>query len=57
MDVSAAKYMAAICVWGEHISLGKYVRGHTFPGETHITVTLNPKVTHHMECLCYFPMS
>ena len=55
--------MAAICVppsdmcSGEHISLGKYVRGHTFPGGTHITVTLNPKVTHHMECLCYFPMS
>ena len=25
---------------GKHISLGIYVRGHTYPGETHITVTL-----------------
>ena len=26
-------------MFGEHMSLGKYVWGHTFPGGTHITVT------------------
>ena len=37
-DVNVAKYGSDICL-GEQISLGKCVRGHTFPGGTHITVT------------------
>ena len=37
-DVNVAKYGSDICL-GEQISLGKCVRGHSFPGGTHITVT------------------
>ena len=37
-DVNVAKYGSDICL-GEQISLGKCVRGHPFPGGTHITVT------------------
>ena len=38
-DTNVAKYASDICS-GEQISLGKCVQGHTFPGGTHVTVTL-----------------
>ena len=31
-------------MFGKYISLGIYVRGHTYPGETHITITPDLRV-------------
>ena len=44
-DVNVASYGSDICL-GEQISLGKCVRGHTFPGGTYITVTPGLPIVH-----------